>query len=228
MSNRQVQIMPPSRGLPATRTNNDGADIAPARIDPGGVISSTLMRWEAERHARTLGALTERWQAEGKLFDAQTQASESYIKRQTAAFRLQDLPEVLAAEHVRLRAERAEEQREVSHRHELAELRRAAERTHAERALVDAQQALGAQREHGGTSYEIEWKKRHCELLDIELGAAERRAMLREHIAEIDRPPGEDEVDTALYEARTQLRASGLDTTKIDSVLQQRARKDEP
>jgi len=99
---------------------------------------------------------------------------------------------------------------------------------HANCALVDAQQALKAQREHGSGSYELEWKKRKSEILDVELTMAERRAVLREHMGEFEdsgetggprADASDDEVDEALHEARSQLRASGLDTGKIDAVL---------
>jgi hypothetical protein len=228
----KVEIIPPARNrLPVHRTEQ--AVVAAPRVDPGGIVSSTLMRWEANRHTRTFGAVAARTRAEADLFDAQTQAMESYVKRQRVVARVQELPEIIATDRARRRAERAEELRQLGHQHETAEAHRMTERAHAERALVDAQQALRAQRDYGYRSYELEWKKRSCEILDVELSAAERRAILREHLAELETPSeparavngdaSDEDIDGALHEARSQLRASGLDTSKLDAVLARRA-----
>jgi hypothetical protein len=228
----KVEIIPPARSrLPAHHTEQAG--VPAPRVAPGGVVSSTLMRWEANRHARTFGAVAARTRAEGDLFDAQSQAMESYIKRQRVAARVQELPEIIETDRARRGAERAEELRRFRHQHEISELQRITEMAHAERVLVDAQQALKAQRDYGYRSYELEWKTRSCEILDVELSAAERRAILREHMAELDAssepkrtPKGDasdEEIDGALHEARSQLRASGLDTSKIDAVLARRS-----
>jgi hypothetical protein len=233
----KVEIIPPSRsGLPAHRTDQAVMPAGP-RVNPGGIVSSALMRWEANRHARTLGAVAARTRAEADLFDAQTQAMESYVKRQRAGARVQELPEIIATDRAQRRAERAEELRALRHQHDMAETRRMTETAHAERVLVDAQQALRAQRDFGYRSYELEWKKRSCEILDVELNAAERRAILREHLAELGQAPEaprvlsadsrDEEIDEALHEARSQLRASGLDTAKIDTVLARRAGNNE-
>ena len=94
--------------------------------------------------------------------------------------------------------------------------------------MVDAQQQLKAQRDHGYTTYELAWKKKYCDLLDVELSTAERRAILRQHMAELEEPAGglidqtDDAIDDALYEKRAQLNASGLDTSKIDAELDRR------
>jgi hypothetical protein len=228
----KVEIIPPSRtGLLARRSDTLVVPAAPPRIDPGGLVSSTLTRWEANRHTRAISAIAERTRAESNLFDAQTQALESYTKRQRAAARVQELPEMVANDRAIRRTDRAEELQQARHQHEMAEVRRQAELAHVDRALVDARQALQAQRDHGYDSYALEWKKRKCEILDVELSMAERKAILREHLGAFDgasdmsgpnTDPGDDEVDEALHEARSQLRASGLDTGKIDAVLARR------
>jgi hypothetical protein len=233
MSPKQ-EILPPSRShhVPAPHENREIA-VSPPRVDPGGVVSSTLMRWTAERHTSTLSAVAARTRAEADLFDAQSGAMESYIKRQRIVGRLQELPEIIATDRARRRAERAEELREVYHRHEIAETRRLTEVAYVDRELLDAQQALKAQRDHGYGSYELEWKKRSCEMLDVELSAAERRAILRQHLAEIDQSDvngcervraaaGDDALDDALYEARAQLLANGLDVSRIDALIERR------
>jgi hypothetical protein len=230
----KYEILPPARGgVPARRENNSVA-VSPPRVNPGGIIDSALTRWEANRHARTIGAVATRTRAEADLFDAQTQALNSYVKRQEAGFRLQELPEVLANDRARRRVQRAEELRQVQHQHEVSEMHRQTEIARVEAVLVDAQQALRAQREFGYTTYELGWKKKQCEMLDVELNAAERRAILRQHLSELERQDaserrsgsdsaaGADGVDDALYEARAQLNASGLDTGRIDAIIEQR------
>src|SRR6266567_8319886 len=167
------EIIPPSRAqVPARR--EAGIAVASSRVNPGGVISSAFMRWTAERHARTLTAVATRTRAEGDLFEAQSEAMESYIKRQRVVARAQELPEIIARDRAQRRAERAEELREVYHGHEIAETRRLTELAQVERELLNAQQALTAQRDHGYSSYEVEWKKRTCEILDYDLNVAER------------------------------------------------------
>ena len=70
-------------------------------------------------------------------------------------------------------------------------------------------------------------------MLDLELSAAERRAILRQHLAELDQSEPTDEgasaelqsdaaLDDVLYEARAQRLANGLDTSRIDALLQRR------
>jgi hypothetical protein len=229
----KVEIIPPGRSL-EHRPAKVPAPAVPPRMNPGGIVSSTLIRWEANRHARAISAVAERFRAEANLFDAQTQALESYVKRQRAGARVQELPEITATDRARRRAERADELRQAQHQYEVAETRRMTELAHANCVLVDAQQALKAQQENGSGSYELEWKKRKSEILDVELTMAERRAILREHMSEFEdrgetsgarAEASDDEVDEALHEARSQLRASGLDTGKIDAVLARRGEK---
>jgi hypothetical protein len=231
----KVEILPPSRSrLPARRADDAFLPAEPPRSDTGGIVQSTLTRWEAARHARAIGAVTERTRAQAGLFDAQSQALESYVKRQRAGARVQELPEMIATDRAKRRAERADEMRQAQHQYELAENRRLAEVAHATRVLVDAQQALKAQREHGYDNYALEWKKRKCEILEVELTAAERREILRQHMGDLEQSSeprlkpdaSDDEVDEALHEARSQLRASGLDTGKIDAVLLRRNGKE--
>ena len=229
----KMEILSPLRtNLPARRIES-GVPAAPPRVNPGGIISSTLTRWEAQRHSQAISAVAERTRSEASLLDAQTTALESYVKRQRAGARVQELPEIIANDRAIRRTERAEELRQVQHHHEVAEVRRQTEVAHADRVLVDARLALKAQRDHGYASYALEWKKRKCEILDVELSMAERKAILSEHMGGIDGSKdtglrgdaSDSEVDEALYEARSQLRASGLETGKIDAVLVRRGTK---
>ena len=168
-------------------------------------------RWEANRHARTVDALLHRTHTETALFDAQMQAIASYM---TAA-RVPGTPGAardFPNDRECRRVEREEHYQKLRHPHQVAEARRLIELAQVERELVDAQQALKAQRDHGYGRYELEWKKRSCEMLDVELSAAERRAILQQHLAELDRSesadgastekPSDAPIDDALYEAR--------------------------
>ena len=207
MGKNVVEIIPPSR-LPANTGHGAGRELSSyvARENPGGIISSTLTRWEAERHARVYGALAARTRAEADYFDAQSGAIESYIKRAKAGYRLAELPEILATDRARRRADRAEELREIQHQRDLAETRRRTEMAHLQSTLVDAEQALQAQRDHGYLTHSLAWKRKHCELLNIELDAAERRALLREvQNPTPAQPLTEDELIEQLHARREQL-----------------------
>ena len=229
------EIIPPSRAqVPARR--EAGIAVASSRVNPGGVISSAFMRWTAERHARTLTAVAVRARAEGDLFAAQTEAMESFINRQRTVARVQELAEIIETDRANRRAERAEERREQQHLHEIAETRRLTALAQVERELVDAEQAVKAQRDHGYGAYELEWKKRSWEILNVELGVAEKRAMLREHYALLDESkrtrnvngsPLDDDaaLEDALYAARAELLANGLDTSRIDSLLGRKSKR---
>jgi hypothetical protein len=195
------------------------------------------MRWEAERNTRTLAAVAARNRAEGDQLQAQSEAMESYIKLQLAVARVQELPEIIAADRARRQAERAEELRQLHHANEIAEIRRLMELAHIERELADAHQALKAQRDHGYGRYELEWKKRICEMLELELTEAERREMLREHFAQLNATNrveavnssprvDDDSIDDALYQARAELLANGLDTSRIDALIGRRRSKE--
>jgi hypothetical protein len=226
------EILPPLRNLPAKTNEVPLQRVVLERVRPGGIIGSNLMRWDADRHAQTFAAVTSRTKAEAELFDAQKLLVEAYVRRQRAVAHLEELPEIIASERAKRRAERAEELRQAQHRHELGEVQRLTELAHAEAGLVDAQQALRAQREHGYVAFEIAWEKKNCEMLDIELSAAERRAILREHVAQrrasqerdvlFDPDVADDVVDDALYEKRAQLQAEGLDTSRIDALIERR------
>src|SRR6266516_7046134 len=222
------EIIPPSRAqVPARR--EAGIAVVSSRVNPGGVISSAFMRWTAERHARTLTAVAARTRAEGDLFEAQSEAMESYIKRQRTVARVQELAEIIETDRANRRAERAEERREQHHLNAIAETRRLPALAQVERELVDAEQAVKAQRDHGYGVYELEWKKRSWEILNVDLGVAEKRAMLREHYAQFDESKrgnvngsslGDDAaIEDALYAARAELLANGLDTSRIDALL---------
>ncbi len=226
------ELLPPLRSSQLVRRPESAAvTVTPPRVNPGNFIDSTLTRWKAQRDARTINAMAVRTRAEAGLFDAQVQVIDSYVKRQRASYRLQELPEILANDRAQRRVERAEELRQAQHKYELAELGRLGQIAQAETALVDAQQQLKAQREHGYTTYELAWKKKTCEILDVELSAAERRAILRQHLTELGQPENgpalighksDEAIDNVLYETRAEMNASGLDTSRLDAVIERR------
>ena len=145
------EILPPLRSLPATQNQATGPTIIPTRVQPGGIINSTLMRWEADRHARTITAVTGKTKAETDLFDAQALLVDAFRRRQQAVEHLRELPEIIESERAKRRSVHAEELRQVQHKHEVAEVNRMTEIARVETVLVDAQQALRAQREFGYT-----------------------------------------------------------------------------
>ncbi|WP_292530869.1 hypothetical protein [Methylocystis sp.] len=228
------QLIPPMRVLPSEQHAETMATIVPVRSQPGGLIDGYFNRVEARSHTKTFSALTARTSAEAELFDAQKGLIEAYGRRQRALAELHELPEILASERATRRAERADQLRQAQHRYEVAEVKRLTELAHVETTLVDAQQALRAQREYGYTTYELAWKKKYLELLDVELGHAERLAILRQHdksLAKalsarrsqtINASISDDAVDDTLHTQRSELAASGLDTSRIDSLIERR------
>jgi multidrug efflux pump subunit AcrA (membrane-fusion protein) len=225
----EIEIIPPRRPLSPTATPAAPVPVSP-QINTGGIVTSTLVRWHAQSQERALTAISAASRAQADLYVAHTQALESYAKRQAAAARVEELPEIIATERAVRRAERAEELRQMQHNYDVAQMRRQTELARTEAVLEDARQALRAQRELGYCAYEIEWKRRQCEMLDIELSSEERREILREH--RTGQAPGngaassadDDAITAALCDARTQMRASGLDTTRIDVLLRQRGK----
>lgn len=213
----KLTIIPPERNsVPTTE--------APyARNLPSGMVTSMLARREAVRQQRVYQALTARTQAEVQFINAQAGAVEAYTRRERVAATLAELPEVLAKERDYRRAERAEELRELRHRHDLASRRREMERVHAETLLVEAEQALRAQQTFGYAAHELAWKQKQTAMLDLDVDAAERRHLLFEHEQARNAVPvalePKDDVDAALFEARSQLRANGLDTTRLDGLI---------
>lgn len=232
------EILPPLRSsTQLVRRENAAVTIAPPRIHTGGIVESTLTRWEAERQTRAIDALTNRTRAEVALVATQTNLLDGHVARQRAAYRVQELPEILENDRAQRRVQRANDLRETQNHYEVSEARRLSELAHAEAALTDARQAVDAQRRYGDTTYKAGWKNKTVELLDVELSAAERRAILKQHLDEIDRPEkrsrndqdtDEDAIDDALHDKRAQLNASGLDTGRIDAAIERRrARREE-
>jgi hypothetical protein len=226
------EILPPVRTVPAKPDRVATEQMMIERVRPGGPIRSHLMRWSADRDVPTLKAVAARINAEAEVFEAQTLLAESFVRRQRAVALVEELPETIASDRAKRRAERAEALRQAQHKYELGEIGRLTEITHAQAALVDGQQALRAQIEHGYMTYELAFEKKNNEILDIELDAEERRAILREHKEQrasrsrsgsfLAHDVNDDLIDDALHEKRIQLEHEGLDTSRIDAVIERR------
>jgi hypothetical protein len=228
MSRRNdIEIIPPFRaGRPAQRADQPSpwGAVTPAETD--GVFSSALTRWRANRQARTWEAMATSMKAAKEYYDSRTQAIESYIKSQEAAYRAARLPETAAADAARARAEQHAALRTIEHRQELAELNRMTELARVEAALAEAHQALRVQYELG---YGVIFNRRTADLLDAELAVAERRAVQRQHLKELEnaKPARSGEgndgmIDDALYEMRAHLHSGGMDTSRIDDIIEWR------
>jgi hypothetical protein len=157
-------------------------------------------------------------------FDASTSAIESFIKARTLEFDAIDLPLNRADRRQDQQAQRQNDQRAMQDQRRLADLRHELERIDAEIRSLAARQRLAAQHDLG---FAIEWRKRGVELLDTELGIAERRAVLREQTGLRDDYRNGSDVEELLYEIRAEMQANGLDTTRLEEELARlRGRRD--
>jgi hypothetical protein len=251
MSNRpddDIEIIPPSRAVQTRPSANRGlAEVrhsTPPRANPGGILSSMPMRWEANAQAKTYAAFARRTSAERALVEADTELGESLIKNVRMRHRFAELPEILATDRTKRQVQRNEELRELRHQVEMAETRRmqelaiadtsltdartglmqARERlTVAQTGLLDAEQALMAQRDHGGRYHELGWKQKNGER---ELYIEEQEAVLSEHRKRAGRST-QDELqhasDSELLQRRAEMNADGHDTRAVDDVLARRS-----
>lgn len=201
MSKKELQVLPPPR-LTVTKVAPEPDTVrATARaltVNTGDPITSALTRWHAERHTRTINALTTWTHAEAGYFQALNKAVTTYKELQRTTMELAELPEAFAHEKEVRRTLRANERRQAQHVYEVNELQRLTEVAHRETELTDARQQLAAQRKHGDSTYELAWKKKHVEMLEVELDAAERRALLRQHRISLEDEPVES-LDDAEY-----------------------------
>ena len=203
--------------LPAKRRVN-AVTVSPPTISSGGPLQALGTRFQADRDAKTLDALTRKTQSFTAYIDSRTQLVEKQSQHVRALTAHQELPEILGHEVAVRRVERIEIYRQVQHSHEMGEKRRKTELTCADVALTDAEQQLKAQREHGSKTYDLKWKKQDYETLNLEMSAREKRAALRDK-------PKDDGIDEALYAQRDELNAYGLDTTKVDDLIERRKRQ---
>lgn len=194
---------------------------------------------EVRRQARTYDALTTRTISERSLVEADTALGNSLIKNARMRHEYDELPQTLAADRAKREIKRADEVRDAYHQVEMAENRRMSERTQADIALTDARtgltaarerltmarrgllnadQALEAQRLQGPRYHDLEWQRKVGEQ---ELYVEEQQAILAEHrkrVARAEADPGGTEEE--LLERRAELNADGLDTRVVDAALE--------
>lgn len=194
---KEIEIIPPLR-MPETKPQRASVSVSVPGARSYGTLDGIEAYFDKRRYVRTglvTDKLTDLNRKEAALFSSQSAATTEYIKRQEELFRLQDLPERLGHEQTVRRIVRFDQLCEVRHTHELNQQRRRkdymlgetevvqtkAKLTHARTVLLDAQQQYEAQAKYGGTTHELHHKKQIVELLQIELEAEERRALLRSH-----------------------------------------------
>lgn len=194
------EILPPLRNAQVTVARPQSAivTVAVPGARTGGYVQSAVNEWRWRYTAKAVDSLTKLNTSEAALFNAQTQVIESTVKKHEALFKLQELPEKLGHELAVRRVERADTYRQAQHRYEMNEAQRRTELTHAEvalthgkTALTDARQQLKAQEKYGDSTYELAWKKKHLEMLDVEMNAEERRTVLRQHRISLEHEPRE-------------------------------------
>lgn len=214
---KDIEIIPPIR-LPATKPAA-GASQVPA-INTGGRVESALSEWRWKFQSRAVDALARLNESETNCRAQQTALVEQDTRFREALLRHQEIPERWGHELAMRRTHRQAELREVQHHFEINELRRGKELVlasttlrQAQTILIDAEQQLDAQREYGKSTYQLAWKKRHVEMLEVELDAAERRALLRQHRVGLSNDEIEDE-----HRRRAEALADGEESALKDEV----------
>ena len=221
MTSRAIEIIPPDQRF---QLLPGGSGCVPAPLvsmpmpPPRGFFARLRYERDIWRETEALALYHRRAQAEQEYWDSQTRSFESALKCQEAAYRLTVQGELLALLHASKMRElqRGDELAELQHQRVLADGRLALEEIECRRAaLQDYGQAIARQ-------------QRENDLIDLELAAEERRAVLRQHLREINRDPhGPSEsrnsmIDDALHAARAEMNASGLDTSRLDAVIEHR------
>jgi hypothetical protein len=243
---KEIEILPPlrtelARPKPVTIT---------ARVpgaSPSGAIDSYFAVRRYNYTTKKVDALTRLNNSEASLFNSQKAATVTKHGLDDALFELQCAPERRAHELALKRMQRSHEIREMQHHREVQEIRRMkevklaqADETHAKATLnlarvvlKDSEQQYDAQVKYGAKKYEIRHLKENLEQLDLQLEEQERRALIRDQIQDIE---GDDyaeldgEIDEMLGLHKDSLEAAGLDTSRVDRVLNRRrprSREDE-
>lgn len=223
---KDVEIIPPSTTVALHRASKAVAPVqrlpaAPYRADPGGIVSGIPKRWVANSQARTYDTFSRRAVAERKLVEADTDLGHSLIKNARMRHEYAELPQVLAADRMKRQIARENELREAVHQYELAEARRTRERSFADadlavarKDLLNAEQALDAQREFGPRYHALDWVER---IGERELRVEEQQAILTEHRRRYSDTAHTS--DEELYRQRAELNADGADTSAIDLAI---------
>lgn len=225
MPNYLTQIMPPRQSIVDEHLGVELLPLpAPARQS---FMDWLLGRSESERAVTEFRELTVQMDAARAYFDARRQAVESCINAGAAEYRLRELPHVTSDGERYRQEERGAQHRALQDRRYLTELQQELAHIDAQIRTLAAHQRLGARY---GLGRATEWNTQGIELLDAEMGIAERRAVLREQAghtssAESVRQDDLSGIEELLHEARAQLRASGLDTTRLDEEITRLARR---
>lgn len=210
-----------------------------------GPIEATFTRWNAEWNATTGKAIARLKEVQASIVDADTKLSESTIRNREAAHRLEMLPERFAHERNVQQAKWGEDLRAIYRVSEINEAQHyqalTRERTAltfeqakfviAQAALVDAEQQLDAQKRYGETKYALTHQKQSYELLGVQLSIEELKAVHAKTVRDLGGEPAalpapdDREINDALLARREQLDANGLDTSKIDTVIESRKRR---
>jgi hypothetical protein len=226
--------MPKQEILPPVRVEPVKASVPTVHV--GGPVTSVIDRFVWNSRSKTIQSLTRLNDRETELTESQTKLVEQWRKKEQALFDLHEDRERMVNGLMIRRVERLEAFQQAQHLNHIAQMRRSAEREHyqkeiinaqtlrtvAQTALVDAEQQLAAQRDLGEVTYRIEHKKRHHQLLDLELLEADKRALLNESGSYKSSSEDDDLIDHALARARDELAADNLDTRRIDAVIRAR------
>src|SRR4051812_26768361 len=97
MTVKSLSVMP-SRELAAAAGRTEIAVSTPATmplVRVGGPINATLMRWQAEREAKTYRALSESTRAQTDFVNARADLARSFLATARAVSELRELPLIL-------------------------------------------------------------------------------------------------------------------------------------
>jgi hypothetical protein len=215
------EVLPP---LTRQVTVREESTVSPPAFRSPGPIEAIGVRYRAQRDARVMDSLTVRAQSFRSLVIASTALNESHIEHQRSLAKLDDLPELLENDRTIRRVKNAQLLRQVRHEGEINELYRSSERaraneavTHAHAALTDAKQQLKAQEMFGFTTHEIAHKRQQYLLLDLEMEAEEKRAILRQQREVPAQTDGD--VLQELYRERDKMNSHGLDTDRVNEQI---------
>ena len=246
-SNGDVEIIPPSRSLRTSRSQEltEARQSTPHRANPGGILSSLPIRWEANAQAKSYDAQTRRTSAERALVEADTELGHALVRNVRMRHEFAELPQILATDRTKRQIARAEEIRDLYHRVEIAENRRMRELAEAEIVLTDArsnltraherlttartgllnaEQQYQAQAEHGSRYHELGWKQK---IGERELYVEEQEAVLNEHRKRVANAQNDlnRASDEELIQRRAEMNADGVDTREVDEVLARRSNR---
>jgi len=139
MTDDDGEIIPPHKGLLATRTEKAPSPVSDVRrTDTGGVVRTALTGWQARAQGRALESIAKRIRSETDLIKAQGELADEYETTARKVNRLRHLPDNIALDDEKWKGEREEERAEITHRKEMNRRRREREIEEANAKLVEA------------------------------------------------------------------------------------------